>query len=77
MLIHQRRRRSQLSAQGCVRQRATLGKQNEFHRNPEGVAASFGAIFNIRELFQSSLPKSTPFPRALPWAGICERLRRW
>jgi hypothetical protein len=30
-----------------------------------------GTLFNIRELFQSSLSENQPLlPRALPWAGI-------
>jgi len=28
------------------------------------------------ELFQSLRALTNPVPRALPWAGICERLRR-
>src|SRR5262252_1332666 len=28
------------------------------------------------ELFQSFKNETGPIPRALPWAGICERLRR-
>src|SRR5688572_29183968 len=52
--------------------------KRSFHCNPEGVAETFQA--RALKLFANSFRvhsrKPTPFPRALPWAGTCKRLRR-
>jgi hypothetical protein len=68
----------QLKAQGCARQRATLGKGRVDTPNPEGVAnkkssspISFRIIlknsFRVRAGFHSASPKVARW-RAQPWA---------
>src|ERR1043166_5865457 len=62
---------------GLRAQRATLGRDKKI-TNPERGAEPPSQPRSICELFQSSFTHNRlDPPRALPWAEICKRLRRF
>src|SRR5262249_17423952 len=75
----------QLTAQGCARQRATLGKGRVNKRNPEGVADENHHIqfrFGLSSRTLSEFMLILPLPRVARWRAqpglsIRERRRRY
>src|SRR5215471_17320144 len=73
----ERRRRSSIPAQGCARLARYPGKTS---RTSGATLKGLPKLFvtaAVCELLQSSHLSVALSPRALPWAGIYERLRRF